>query len=155
MICPRWGGKEARADLVLWLVRTAVDRLPFRRALARRDPVVCGPLHPLRSPCWSFRRLHHWPGPTRAKVWSTIRVFQWMAFGGLCFYVALMVHSSRITAEGARKKGAGPLRHRHGGAGLGFGRATGRYFAKSISNFTLLIGYIMTGLQRIGRPCMT
>ena len=92
---------------------------------------------------------------TRAKVRSTIRVFQWMAFGGLCFYVALMVHSSRITAEGARKKGAGPLRHRHGGAGLGFGRATGRYFAKSISNFTLLIGYIMTGLQRIGRPCMT
>jgi len=65
MICPRWGGKEARADLVLWLVRTAVDRLPFRRALARRDPVVCGHLHPLRSPGWSFRRLHHRPGPTR------------------------------------------------------------------------------------------
>jgi hypothetical protein len=90
---------------------------------------------------------------TRAKMWSTIRVFQWMAFGGLRFYVALTVHSSRQRA--LERKVLGLYVTDMAGQSLGFGRATGRYFVKSISNFTLLIGYIITGLQRIGRPCVT
>jgi uncharacterized RDD family membrane protein YckC len=89
---------------------------------------------------------------TTAKMWGAVRVFQWIVFGGLWLYVALTVNSSRQRA--LEKKVLGLYVTDMAGQRLGFGRATGRYFAKPISNFTLLIGYIITGFTK-ERPCMT
>jgi uncharacterized RDD family membrane protein YckC len=62
---------------------------------------------------------------------------------GAWLYFALMESSSWQGTFG--KKALGLYVTDLQGHRITFGRATGRYFAKLISNFTLLIGYLMAG----------
>src|SRR6202142_3258823 len=62
---------------------------------------------------------------------------------GLWLYFAIMESSALRGAVG--KTGRGLRVTALNGNPFSFGRATGRFFAKLVSNFTLMIGYIMAG----------
>jgi len=69
--------------------------------------------------------------------------FRFGAIAGGWLYFALMESSAWQATVGKRVLGlyVTDLQGRR----ISFGRASGRYFAKIISNFTLLIGYVMAG----------
>jgi len=69
-----------------------------------------------------------------------------VAFAGSWLYFALMQSSSYQATVGKMAIGAKVTDLQ--GNRIGFGRATGRYFAKILSAVILLIGYIMVGLTR-------
>jgi uncharacterized RDD family membrane protein YckC len=71
-------------------------------------------------------------------------LFEFVAGIGAWLYFALMESSAWQATLG--KKIIGLYVTDLHGHKIGFGRASGRYFSKIISNFTLLIGYIMAGL---------
>jgi uncharacterized RDD family membrane protein YckC len=81
-----------------------------------------------------------------AKMWGAVGFLQLIAFVGVWLYFALMESSAWQATLG--KKVLGLYVTDLEGRRLGFGRATGRYFAKAISNFTLLIGYIIAGFTK-------
>jgi len=70
-------------------------------------------------------------------------VFELIVGVGAWLYFALMESSVWQATLGKKLMGL-YVTDLHGNR-IGFGRATGRYFGKIISNFTLLIGYIMAG----------
>jgi uncharacterized RDD family membrane protein YckC len=72
-----------------------------------------------------------------------LRVFQLSAAVAAWLYFALMESSAWQATLG--KKALGLYVTDLHGRRVSFGRATGRHFAKLISNFTLLIGYLMAG----------
>jgi len=66
-----------------------------------------------------------------------------ISFGGTWLYYSLMESSSRQATLGKMAVGI-KVTDLHGNR-ISFGRATGRYFAKLVSSFTMLIGYLMAG----------
>ena len=79
-------------------------------------------------------------------MWGAVGLLQLIAFVGVWLYFALMESSAWQATLG--KKVLGLYVTDLEGRRLGFGRATGRYFAKAISNFTLLIGYVIAGFTK-------
>jgi uncharacterized RDD family membrane protein YckC len=65
---------------------------------------------------------------------------------GTWLYYALLEASSLQGSLG--KKALGMVVTDHDGQRIGFGRATGRYFAKILSGLILLIGFFMIGWTR-------
>jgi uncharacterized RDD family membrane protein YckC len=80
-------------------------------------------------------------GPATMRVFGA---FELIVGVGAWLYFALMESSGWQATLG--KKLLGLYVTDLNGQRIGFGRATGRYFAKIISNITLFIGYIMAGL---------
>jgi uncharacterized RDD family membrane protein YckC len=79
-------------------------------------------------------------GPATMRVFG---VFELIAGVGAWLYFALMESSGWQATLGEKLMGIYVTDLQ--GNRIGFGRATGRYFAKIVSNFTLFIGYIMAG----------
>lgn len=89
--------------------------------LALVDVIVFAPFHPAtRLKLDVFNLLLMWP------YWALFESSSWQATPG-----KRIMHLSVVDIQGAR---------------IGFLRATGRYFAKILSNLTLLIGYVLAAL---------
>lgn len=79
-------------------------------------------------------------GPATLRIFG---IFELIAGVGAWLYFALMESSAWQATLGKKLMGLYVTDLR--GNRIGFGRATGRYFGKIASNFTLFIGYIMAG----------
>lgn len=79
-------------------------------------------------------------GPATMRVFGT---FELIVGAGAWLYFALMESSAWQATLGKKLMGL-YVTDLHGHR-IGFGRASGRYFGKIVSNFTLFIGYIMAG----------
>jgi uncharacterized RDD family membrane protein YckC len=79
-------------------------------------------------------------GPATMRIFG---IFELIAGVGAWLYFALMESSNWRATLGKKLMGL-YVTDLHGNK-IGFGRASGRYFGKILSNFTLFIGYIMAG----------
>ncbi len=73
----------------------------------------------------------------------SVLLFEGCALFGLWLYFAILESSAWQGTVG--KKVLGLRVTDLDGNRISFGRATGRFFAKLVSNFTFMIGYIMAG----------
>lgn len=74
---------------------------------------------------------------------ASLLIFEFCALLGLWLYFAIFESSAWQGTVG--KKVLGLRVTDLNGNRISFGRATGRFFAKLVSNFTFMIGYIMAG----------
>lgn len=81
-----------------------------------------------------------------ANAMGTIWAFQGAAFIAQWLYSALMESSSWQGTVG--KRALGIIVTDYNGARIGFGQATGRFFAKMVSGLILGIGFLMVGFTQ-------
>jgi uncharacterized RDD family membrane protein YckC len=78
-------------------------------------------------------------------IFELLLIFRIVGFVGMWLYFALMESSSWQATLG--KRAAGIYVTDMEGRRISFGRATGRHFAKLVSNFTVFVGYIIAGFS--------